>query len=125
MFGWILAFCLLVIATVATGIWSILDRRRKDYAALHQWFRLFVRFALAGQMLNYGLDKVIPLQMPYPSLTKLVQPFGTFSPMGVLWSSIGAAPAYEIFAGCAEVFGGLLLIIPARPPSALWSALLT
>jgi len=112
MFGWVLDFCLLMIAAVATVIWSILDRRRKNYAALHQWFRLFVRFALAGQMLNYGMAKVIPLQMPYPSLARLVQPFGTFSPMGVLWSSIGAAPAYEIFAGCAEMFGGLLLIVP-------------
>jgi hypothetical protein len=63
-------------------------------------------------MINYGMAKVIPLQMPYPSLTRLLQPFGTFSPMVVLWSSIGAAPAYEIFAGCAEVVGGLLLIFP-------------
>ena len=112
MFGWVLAFCLLIIAAIASGIWSILDRNRKSYAALHTWVRLFFRFALAGQMINYGMFKVIPLQMPYPSLTRLLQPFGTFSPMGVLWSSIGAAPAYEIFAGCAEVFGGLLLIFP-------------
>jgi hypothetical protein len=32
--------------------------------------------------------------------------------MGVLWTSIGASPAYEIFAGCSEVVGGLLLIVP-------------
>ncbi len=112
MFGWVLTFCLLVIAVLATGIWSLLDRKRENYAGLHRWFRLFVRFALAGQMVNYGVAKVIPLQMLYPSLTRLLQPFGTFSPMGVLWSSIGAAPVYEIFAGCAEVAGGVLLIIP-------------
>jgi hypothetical protein len=112
MFGWVLAFCLLVIAVPATGIWSLLDRKRENYAGLNKWFRLFVRFALAGQMVNYGMAKGIPFQMPYPSLTRLVQPFGTFSPMGVLWSSIGASPGYEIFAGCAEVAGGLLLIVP-------------
>jgi hypothetical protein len=112
MFGWVLAFCLLTIAVLATAVWSLVDRTRENYIGLHKWFRLFIRFALAGQMLNYGMAKVIPLQMPYPSLTRLLQPFGTFSPMGVLWSSIGAAPAYEIFAGCAEVVGGLLLIIP-------------
>ncbi len=112
MFGWVLAFCLLIIAAVAAAIWSVLDRKRENFAALHTWVRLFFRFALAGQMLNYGMAKVIPLQMPYPSLTRLLQPFGTFSPMGVLWSSIGAAPAYEIFAGCAEVIGGVLLIVP-------------
>jgi hypothetical protein len=112
MFGWVTAFCLLMIATVATVVWSLLDRRRENYAGLHQWFRLFVRFALAAQMIQYGMVKVIPVQMSYPSLIRLLQPFGTLSPMGVLWASMGSAPAYEIFTGCAEVAGGLLLIIP-------------
>ena len=112
MFGWVTAFCVLMIATAATVVWSLLDRRRENYAELHKWFRLFVRFALAGQMIGYGMVKVIPVQMAYPSLIRLLQPFGTLSPMGVLWASMGSAPAYEIFTGCAEVAGGLLLIVP-------------
>ena len=111
-FDWVLAFCLLVVAAVATIVWSILDRQRLNYVTLHKWFRLFLRFALAGQMLAYGMAKVVPLQMPFPFLTRLLEPFGNFSPMGVLWSSVGAAPAYETFAGCAEVLAGILLIIP-------------
>ncbi len=107
-----MTFCLLVIATAATVVWSLLDRRRENYAELHKWFRLFVRFALAGTMIGYGFVKVIPTQMSYPTLIRLVQPFGTLSPMGVLWTSMGAAPAYEIFAGCAQVAAGLLLIVP-------------
>jgi hypothetical protein len=58
------------------------------------------------------MSKVIPVQMPYPSLTRLLQPFGTLSPMGALWGFMGATPAYETFTGCAELAGGLLLIIP-------------
>jgi hypothetical protein len=112
MFGWVTTFCLLVIATAATVVWSLLDRRRENYAELHKWFRLFVRFALAGVMIYYGMVKVIPVQMPYPSLTRLLQPFGTISPFGVLLNSIGSAPVYEIFTGCALVTGGLLLIVP-------------
>jgi hypothetical protein len=112
MFGWVTAFCVLVIATAATGVWSLLDRHRENYAELHKWFWLFVRFALAGQMIIYGMAKVIPVQMAYPSLIRLLQPFGTLSPMGVLWASMGSAPAYQIFAGCTEVAGGLLLIVP-------------
>src|SRR5579863_2495443 len=112
MFGWVMTFCLLVIAIAATVVWSVLDRSRANYAELHKWFRLFLRFALAGQMIAYGFSKVIPIQMPYPSLTRLLQPFGTFSPMGVLLNSMGSAPAYEIFCGCAQVAGGLLLIVP-------------
>jgi len=56
--------------------------------------------------------KAIPLQMPAPGLTRLLEPFGNFSPMGVLWYSIGASRPYEIFAGCAELAGGILLLIP-------------
>jgi hypothetical protein len=102
-FDWIAVFCLLVIATAATVVWSVLDRKRENYAALHQWFRLFLRFAAGSTMLVYGMVKAIPLQMPAPTLTRLLEPFGNFSPMGVLWASIGAASAYERFSGAAEL----------------------
>ncbi len=110
---WVLVFCLLVVAAAATIVWSLLDRRRLNYVTLQKWFRLVVRFALASQMFFYGMAKVVPLQMPFPSLIKLLEPFGNFSPMGVLWYSVGASPAYETFAGSAEVLAGILLIIPA------------
>ena len=112
-FDWVGVFCLLVFSILATSIWSTLDRRRDNYVTLHKWFRLFIRFALAGQMVSYGFSKVIPLQMSFPFLTRWVQPFGNFSPMAVLWNSIGASPAYEIFAGCAETLGGILLFAPS------------
>jgi hypothetical protein len=111
-FDWVEAFCLVVIAALVTAIWSALDRKRKNYVTLHKWFRLFMRFALASEMILYGMDKVVPLQMPFPYLTKLLEPYGNFSRMGVLWSSIGASQAYEIFGGCAEMLGGILLIVP-------------
>jgi uncharacterized membrane protein YphA (DoxX/SURF4 family) len=111
-FGWVTVFCMLMIAAVATVVWSLLDRSRENYAELHKWFRLFLRFALAGELFVYGMAKVFPIQMAYPSLIRLLQPYGTLSPMGVLWASMGSAPAYQIFTGCAEVIGGLLLIVP-------------
>lgn len=109
---WVLVFALLSVSVVATIVWSVLDRHRKSYRALHKWFFLFLRFALAGQMLTYGFVKAVPMQMPAPLLTTLTEPFGDLSPMGVLWSSVGASQPYEIFAGCLEILGGLLLIIP-------------
>jgi hypothetical protein len=111
-FDWILTFCVLVFALAGTALWSVLDRRRTSYPALHRWFWLLFCFCLASQMFGYGFDKVIPLQMPFPSLSRLVEPYGNFSPMGVLWYSVGAAPAYEIFAGCAEVLAGILILVP-------------
>lgn len=111
MFGWATHFCLLVFAMLAAVVWGLIDRRRSNYASLHKWFRVFIRFSLAGQMLQYGFDKVFPAQMPF-YITRLVEPFGDFSPMVVLWSFMSASQPYEIFAGCAEVLGGILLILP-------------
>lgn len=112
LFNWVHAFSLLFIATIATVLWSIRSGNTTNHARLYKWFRLFIRFAVAATMLSYGFAKVIPLQMPTLALSRLVEPFGDFSPMGVLWYSVGAAPAYEVFIGTAEVFAGLLLILP-------------
>ncbi len=111
-FDWVLVFCSLVFALAGAAIWSVLDRKRTDYATLQKWFWLFLRFCLGGQMLVYGFVKAFPLQMHYPFLFTQVEPFANLSPMGVLWASIGASPAYETFAGCAELLGGFLLMFP-------------
>jgi hypothetical protein len=111
-FDWVESFCFLIIALVVTAVWSILDRKRAEYVTLHKWFRLFIRFALASEMILYGMAKVVPTQMSFPHLATLLEPYGNFSRMAVLWSSIGSSPAYEIFGGCAEMLGGLLLILP-------------
>lgn len=111
-FDWVEAFCLLALSIVVTAAWSVWDRNRQSYPDLYKWFHLVVRFALGSTMFAYGFSKLIPLQMPFPSLTRLVEPFGNFSPMGVLWYSIGASKSYEIFAGCAEILGGVLVMIP-------------
>jgi hypothetical protein len=110
---WILAFTLLVVAAAGTVAWSILDRRRDNYVRLNAWFRLFLRLALATTMVSYGTAKAIPLQMPYPNLTRLLEPYGNFSPMGVLWYSIGASRPYEMFAGTAELVAAVFLFVPA------------
>jgi len=93
-------------------VWSIVARRTTSYPRLHKWFRLFLRVALGTTMFSYGFAKVFPLQMPTVFLSRLLEPFGDFSPMGVIWYSIGAAPGYERFIGSAEVLGGLLLLLP-------------
>ena len=111
-FDWVQTFCLLVIALGVTALWSIADRKRESYPSMYKWFRLFVRFALASEMFLYGFDKIIPVQMPFPFLARLVEPYGKFAPMSVLWYSVGASPSYEMFAGSAEVLGGVLLLLP-------------
>jgi len=112
MFDWVFVFCLLVFSSVVTLLWSVIDRRRPNYIRLQKWFRVYVRFGIATTMVGYGMVKAIPLQMSEPSLTRLLEPFGHFSPMGVLWASIGASFWYERVVGCAELLAAVLLFIP-------------
>jgi hypothetical protein len=105
LIDWVQAGTLLLIALIATAVWSFVSRS-SSHPRAYQWFRLLLRFAVGATMMRYGLGKVIPLQMPTLFLTRLVEPFGNFSRMGVLWTSIGAAPAYESFVGAVELAGG-------------------
>jgi hypothetical protein len=112
LFDWTHVFTTLLLAALGTAIWSLAARRTTSYPRLYTWFRLFLRVALGTTMFSYGFAKVFPLQMPTVFLSRLLEPYGDFSPMGVIWYSIGAAPGYERFIGSAEVLGGLLLLLP-------------
>ncbi|HKS24059.1 MAG TPA: hypothetical protein VJZ76_14745 [Thermoanaerobaculia bacterium] len=107
-FNYVQVFCLVVIAALATLVWTLFDRRT-EYVALHHWLRVYVRFYLATAMFGYGAVKVLQSQFPAPSLDRLIQPFGDASPMGLLWTFMGASAAYNIFTGAGEMLGGLLL----------------
>jgi uncharacterized membrane protein YphA (DoxX/SURF4 family) len=112
LFDWTYAFTGLLLAVLGTVVWSLAARRTTSYPRLYKWFRLVLRVALGTTMFSYGFAKVFPLQMPTVFLSRLLEPYGDFSPMGVIWYSIGAAPGYERFIGSAEVLGGLLLLLP-------------
>jgi hypothetical protein len=108
-YNYVQVFCFLTLALATTLLWSLLDRKRPSYPRLHAWLRVYVRFALFMIMLTYGAVKVIKSQFPYPSLDRLLQPFGDASPMGLLWTFMGASVSYNFFAGTGEILGGVLL----------------
>ncbi|WP_228787597.1 DoxX family protein [Nocardia terpenica] len=109
---WVALFCTFVVAVVATVVWTAFDRRRAEYRAVAGWFLLFIRLCVAGQLISYGMAKVIPAQMPPPTLKTLLEPYGNLPPMSVLWSQTGSSQPYEILLGCAELLAGLLLVLP-------------
>ena len=83
LIDWVQAGTLLLIALLSTAVWSLVSRR-VSHPRAYMWFRLLMRFALGATMVRYGFSKVIPTQMPTLFLSRLVEPFGNFSPMGVL-----------------------------------------
>jgi hypothetical protein len=107
---WIL--CCLFLAGAATILWSVLDRRRRHYSKLYQWFRLYLRWILISAMFYYGIDKVLLTQFTAPQPSQLLRPLGEYSRFWLLWLSMGAAPAYAFFAGTVEVLAGILLMFP-------------
>lgn len=108
-YDYVLVLFFIVVATIATMVWSLLDKKERNYEKLNYWFLVVLRFYVGYIMLTYGMAKVIPLQFREPSFSRLLMPYGESSPMGLVWTFIGASKAYTIFSGLAEVIGGMLL----------------
>jgi len=104
------AVLLLVLAALATAVWSALDRRRTRYPRLVAAVRIGVRYYLALTLISYGLAKVFKSQMPDLRPGDLDTPLGDLTPMGLAWAFMGYSTPYSVFAGMSEVVAGCLLL---------------
>jgi uncharacterized membrane protein YphA (DoxX/SURF4 family) len=107
--GFVRMLCVVVLAAAATLVWTLVDRRRRDYRRLHHGLRIYARYLLGCTLLVYGFSKVFPTQFRFPYAGKLQVPYGEMSPMGLLWTFMGYSAAYTIFTGAAEAVAGFLL----------------
>lgn len=100
------------LACVVAVVWSAVDWRRTDHPWLKDLLRSYLRYVLAFAMLSYGLSKVgsVVNQFSEPDVERLMRTYGDSSPMGLVWTFMGASRAYTRFAGMGEVAGALLLI---------------
>ncbi|MFM7050537.1 MAG: hypothetical protein ACKOYN_00180 [Planctomycetota bacterium] len=108
-YNWVQFAANLAMASVVASAWSALDRRRASYPWAKDGLWIAMRFTLASAMFGYGLAKVYCLQFPEPGVHRLLQSYGDSSPMGLMWTFMGASEPYQMFAGWMEVAGGLLL----------------
>jgi hypothetical protein len=112
--NWILNGLFVVFSLVGGLVWTVVamvrGNRRKEYQTLYAWLRFGLRLTCGFFMVNYGLAKVYPFQMPPISIGILNEPVGNMSPMTFLWTLIGMNPIYEMICGGAEVLGGLLFL---------------
>jgi len=112
VFAYVLTACQLSFSAGAALIWSLLDRRRKEYGVLLGWLRRTVSLLLACVLFSYGTDKVFPLQFGRVSLVRLSQRVGDLDLFNLLWMSMAGSTAYTIFSGALEILAGLILLIP-------------
>lgn len=111
------------IALGGAAIWSIIDRKPRNYDNWYYWIIVVARYRAALGIIAWGMKKFIPKQMELPSITFLHTPFADFSEQKVYWQSVGITPNYEIFLGFAEILAGLLLLFRKTTP--FGAALLT
>jgi len=121
-FDYVRFFLNLILAFLATFIWSFFDKKRTSYTSLFYWFQTILRIFLCLAMILYGLAKVFKGQFADPSLELLIQSVGEMSPMGLAWTFMGHSMVYNIFIGALEILGGLLLLY--RKTSTLGSLLI-
>jgi hypothetical protein len=99
-----------VVAALVAGIWSVADRKTRNYNKLFYWTCVIIRYYVAITMLTYGFVKVIKLQFPSASPGRLLEPFGNASPMGLAWTYMGYSTGFNYFTGLGEISCGLLLL---------------
>lgn len=110
-FLWMRTGCEVAVAVAAALVWGCFDRRKRWDSIVFQILRVCVRFGLAAALLNYGFAKLVPPeQFSAPMAEKLIEPVGQLSPMGMLWTFMGASRAYTVFSGVMEVTAGFLLL---------------
>jgi hypothetical protein len=107
---WMLVAACTLLAAVGCVLWSVIDRKRKEYYWLNYWFSLGVRYFIILNGFTYGLVKMFGLQMPFPNLSQLTTPLGDYLPMRFSWMFIGYSTPYQFFSGALEVLSAVLLL---------------
>src|SRR5579872_4051228 len=112
-YDWLLCAVLLILAASAALLWTLLDRNRAGYPALHRWIRLYIGVYVAVQMLSYGTMKAIAGQFAPNSLLVLDSRVGDMPRrFGLLSVSMAESPLYRAFTGWVEVAAGGLFFVP-------------
>jgi hypothetical protein len=109
--NWIITLAI-AIAGGFTWTWIVQRRKteRQEYNLLYYWLRAIVRYRAGIGIIGFGFTKLLPVQMPYPSLGVLNTNVGDLTAQKLYWLSIGIVPWYQVFAGVVEVLAGTLLL---------------
>ena len=108
-FNYVALVTFALMALAVSLVWTVAARGRRVSAVTFDVSRVLARYYLGWYMLIYGWVKIFPLQMSAPGPDRLIQPYGDSSPMGLVWTFIGASVGYEMFSGLCEALAGYLL----------------
>jgi hypothetical protein len=109
-YSWISLYLWLLISLLACVVWTLIDKKNKNYNRIAYWFRISLRYYVIAVCSWYGIDKLLLLQMPFPNASQLATPLGDFLPMRFSWLFMGYSSHYQFFSGLMEVVAGILLL---------------
>lgn len=109
-YDYVLLLVNVMITFILSVIISIADYKRKNYRQLYLFAIVVVRYYVAFILLSYGFSKIFNGQFPSNSYFRLEEKVGDMSPMGMLWTFMGASRSYTFVSGLLEVIGGTLLL---------------
>ncbi|HEY2348175.1 MAG TPA: hypothetical protein VGH64_04120, partial [Puia sp.] len=99
VYGWLFLILIFFLSVIAMILWTLADRKKRNYDRLHYWFRVYLSYYLFFALILYASVKIIPVQMPYPNVDVLMRPVGELDRFSLLWAFMGASPGYAIFTG--------------------------
>jgi uncharacterized membrane protein YphA (DoxX/SURF4 family) len=110
MIAYLSKLAMLLFALVGAALWSAIDTAPKRHDNLLDLFQLFIRVVLAQILVTFGCMKLWHIQFGPPTDARLAETYADSSPMGLMWTFIGASSPYEMFAGALEVVAAMLLL---------------
>jgi hypothetical protein len=110
LYGYTDWLIILGVAIAGGIVWTLLDRKRQSYNILYYWLTVIVRYRASIGIIGFAFTKVLPVQMPYPSIGILNTNFGDLTAQKIYWLSISIVPWYQVFAGIVELTAGVLLL---------------
>ncbi|ANI89943.1 hypothetical protein A9P82_11975 [Arachidicoccus ginsenosidimutans] len=109
-YDYVLVFVNIIISCFISLIILITDHKRKTYRQLYLFTIVIARYYVAYTMLSYGFAKIFNGQFPGNGYYRLEEKVGDMSPMGMVWTFMGASRTYTFVSGLLECIGGALLL---------------
>ncbi|MFC3196056.1 hypothetical protein ACFOET_00385 [Parapedobacter deserti] len=104
----VVMFCVIFSLIIAMAV-SAIKRRKGNFDELYQFTVVVARYFVAYTLVVYGFAKVFEGQFASPGYFRLEQKVGDMSPMGLVWTFMGASRPYTVVSGLLELAGGVLL----------------
>jgi len=108
--NWLMMGCIVMLALFGAAVWTAVDRR-EAHPRLKEVLDVAVRLTLGVTLWRYGVEKLYPVQFGGElQYRDLLRPLGDFTPLALLWQTMGYSRPYVIFAGTIEVVAAILLL---------------